>query len=67
MEEARDLDLPDIPSRCPNGLPNEYPHQFCGKETAEKAVKAADKILAAIADHYRIAGEEEILVGLKGE
>lgn len=66
LEEARELDLHYIPSRYPNGLPSGYPHQFYGKETAEKAVKAADKILTAIADHYRAAGEEEILTERDG-
>jgi len=30
---------------------------------AEGALNAADKILAAVADHYRAQGEEGILVG----
>jgi HEPN domain-containing protein len=60
LEEARELDLHYIPSRYPNGLPSGYPHQFYGKETAEKAVRAADEILAAVTNHYRAKGEEDI-------
>ncbi len=37
------------------------PHQFYGKETAEKAVEAADKILTSVIDHYRTTGETDIL------
>jgi HEPN domain-containing protein len=61
LEEARELDLHDIPSRYPNGLPGGYPHQFYGKETAEKAAEAADKILTAMTSYYRTAGEMDIL------
>ncbi len=61
LEEARELDLHYIPSRYPNGLPSGYPHQFYGKETAEKAVKAADKILTSVIDRYRSSGETDIL------
>ena len=61
LEEARELDLHYIPSRYPNGLPSGYPHQFYGKETAEKAVRAADEILAAVTNHYRAKDEGDIL------
>ncbi len=61
LEEARGLDLHYIPSRYPNGLPSGYPHRFYGKETAEKAAGAADKILAAVTDYYRAAGEVDLL------
>lgn len=36
LEGARELDLHYVPSRYPNGLPSGYPHQFYGKETAER-------------------------------
>ncbi len=61
LEEARELDLHYIPSRYPNGLPSGYPHQFYGRETSEKAVAAADKIVTLIIDQYRSAGETDIL------
>lgn len=67
LEDARELDLHYIPSRYPNGLPSGYPHKFYGKETAEKGVGAADKILAAVTDYYRTAGEADILSELDEE
>ncbi|MGH7772533.1 MAG: hypothetical protein ACREQA_09905 [Candidatus Binatia bacterium] len=38
-----------------------YPHQFYGKETAEKAVGSADRIFISVTDHYRTSGETDIL------
>src|SRR5574337_1035269 len=67
LDEARDLDLHYIPSRYPNGLPSGYPHQFYGKNTAERALRAAEKILAAVREHYRGQGEEEILAAEQDE
>jgi HEPN domain-containing protein len=63
LEEARELDLHYIPSRYPNGLPSGYPHQFYGKETSEKAVNGAAKILELVTGHYSAAGEQEIIGG----
>ena len=60
-DEARELDLHYVPSRYPNGLPSGYPHQFYGKSTAEKALRAADKIVASVQDYYKAQGEEEFL------
>ena len=59
--EARELDLHYIPSRYPNGLPSGYPHQFYGEETAQQALKAAEKIFAAIKDYYGAQREIDIL------
>ena len=50
----------------PSGLPSGYPHAFYGRETAEKAVGAAERVLNAVTDHYGTAGEEEILSGEGG-
>ncbi len=61
IEQARALDLHYVPSRYPNGLPSGFPHQFYGKETAEAAVQAADRILGAVAELYRHHGEDDIL------
>lgn len=61
LELARELDLHYIPSRYPNGLPSGYPHQFYGRKTAEAAVIAAEKIVAAVTDHYRAQAETEVL------
>ncbi len=61
IEEARELDLHYIPSRYPNGLPSGYPHQFYGKETALRALKAAKKIFAAVERYYKDRNEEDIL------
>lgn len=59
--EARELDLHYIPSRYPNGLPSGYPHQFYGEETAQRALKAAEKIFAAIQDYFKAQDEKDIL------
>jgi len=48
IDDARELDLHYVPSRYPNGLPSGYPHQFYGKSTAEKALRAADKIFGSV-------------------
>jgi HEPN domain-containing protein len=64
VEDARSLDLHYIPSRYPNGLPSGYPHQFYGRETALKAIAAAQKILGVVTDYFRNQGEDE-LVGTK--
>lgn len=61
IEKARTLDLHYIPSRYPNGLPSGYPHQFYGKETADRAVAAAEAIVGTVTNHYRTQGEEDIL------
>ena len=61
LPEGRELDLHYVPSRYPNGLPSGYPHAFYDRETAEKAVAAADRIVGAVTDHYRAAGEPDIL------
>lgn len=53
LEGARELDLHYLPSRYPNGLPSGYPHQFYGKETAEKAIAASRTIMERIEDVYR--------------
>ena len=60
VEDARSLDLHYIPSRYPNGLPSGYPHQFYGRDTAEKAIAAAQKILSAVAAYFRSRGEDEL-------
>jgi HEPN domain-containing protein len=61
LEEGRKLDLHYVPSRYPNGLPSGYPHQFYGKEMAEEALQAAEKIITAVAQHYHAEREEDIL------
>jgi HEPN domain-containing protein len=61
VEEARELDLHYIPSRYPNGLPSGYPHQFYGRETAERAVRDAAAILDAVTRYYRSQGASEIV------
>ena len=38
LENARELDLHDIPSRYPNGLPSGYPHQFYSQTMTEQAL-----------------------------
>jgi HEPN domain-containing protein len=63
FEEARELDLHYIPSRYPNGLPSGYPHQFYGEETADRAMKAAEKTFTAVQEYYRGQNERDILQG----
>ncbi len=61
IEDARSLDLHYIPSRYPNGLPGGYPHQFYGRETALKAIAAAEKILSVVTEYFRSQGENELI------
>ena len=44
-----------------------YPHRFYGKETAEQALQAAQKIVGAVTQHYRSEGDEDILREEDGE
>jgi HEPN domain-containing protein len=57
LEGARELDLHYVPSRYPNGLPSGYPHQFYGKETAEKAIAASRAIVSTVEHYY---GEQQV-------
>lgn len=52
LEGARELDLHYVLSRYPSGLPSGYPHQFYGRETAEKAIAASRQIVAAVEQFY---------------
>jgi HEPN domain-containing protein len=61
LAEGRELDLHYVPSRYPNGLPSGYPHAFYARETAERAAAAADRILTAVTDHFRAAGDPDIV------
>jgi HEPN domain-containing protein len=61
LDEARELDLHYIPSRYPNGLPSGYPHQFYGKNTADKALMAAEKVFVTIRDSLIANGGEDIV------
>jgi HEPN domain-containing protein len=63
LPEARELDLHYIPSRYPNGLPSGYPHAFYGREIAEGAVAAADRILGAVTRHYHDVGDQDLVTG----
>jgi len=58
MDDARELDLHYIPSRYPNGLPSGYPHQFYGRETAARALKAGEAIVNTVKDYYQRLGED---------
>lgn len=60
-EDARTLDLHYIPSWYPNGLPSGYPHQFYGRETAERAMQAAERIVDVIVAYYRGQHVEKVL------
>jgi HEPN domain-containing protein len=61
LNQARKLDLHYIPSRYPNGIPSGYPHQFYGKENADEALVAADKIFSAVKIFYHSKGEAGIV------
>ncbi len=61
IEDARSLDLHYIPSRYPNGLPSGYPHQFYGRETALKAIAAAEKFVGFVREYFRSQGEDKLI------
>jgi len=48
ISETKALDLYYIPTRYPNGLPDQIPHEFYKKEDAELCVNYAEKILSLI-------------------
>ncbi len=60
-EPARDLDLHYIPSRYPNGLPAGYPHRFYDRQTADRALKAAEGVVGAVRDYFQARSETGIL------
>jgi HEPN domain-containing protein len=64
---ARELDLHYIPARYPNGLPGGYPHQFYDRSEADKAIRAAHAILAAVEGYFRSKNAVEILADANGE
>lgn len=61
LPDARELDLHSIPSRSPNGLPSGYPHAFYGRDPAERALGAPERIVGSVAEHYRARGERDLL------
>ena len=46
LRPAKKLDQYYIPTRCPNGLPEETPYRFYTKEDAEECVTCAEKVIA---------------------
>jgi len=56
LQAARELDLHYVPSRYPNGLPSGYPHQFYGREMADKALQTARSIVAVVEAFYAKRG-----------
>jgi len=48
INETRALDLYYIPTRYPNGLPDQIPHEFYKQEDAELCVNYAELILSLI-------------------
>ena len=60
-EPARELDLHYIPSRHPNGLPAGYPHRFYDRQTANRALEAAGRIVGAVRDYFQAQSETGIL------
>ena len=48
LEDARILDQYYIPTRYPNGLPGDVPHNYYILEDAEKCVKYARKVVSLI-------------------
>ncbi len=61
LDFARELDLHYIPSRYPNGLPAGYPHQFYDRQTAERALAAAGRIVSAVREFFQARDEMGIL------
>ncbi len=60
-EPSRELDLHYIPSRYPNGLPAGYPHRFYDRQTADRALQAAGRIVGAVRDFFQARNETGIL------
>ena len=48
IKKTKALDLYYIPTRYPNGLPDQIPHEFYQKEDAEVCVDYAEQILSRI-------------------
>lgn len=48
LSETKELDQYYIPTRYPNALPDEVPHQFYNKKDAQKCVSYARKILRLV-------------------
>jgi len=48
IKKTKDLDIYYIPTRYPNGLPDQIPHEFYQKEDAEVCVDYAEQILSRI-------------------
>ncbi|MHC1591143.1 MAG: HEPN domain-containing protein [Candidatus Helarchaeales archaeon] len=48
ISEVKALDMYYIPTRYPNGLPDQIPHEFYNKEDAEECVGYAEKTLSLI-------------------
>ena len=48
LRRAKLLDQYYVPTRYPNGLPDEIPHEFYNKEDAKKCVKYARKIICFV-------------------
>ena len=48
LSETKELDQYYVPTRYPNGLPDQIPHRFYNKKDAEKCVSYARKILKLI-------------------
>lgn len=46
LRPAKKLDLYYIPTRYPNGLPEETPYRFYTKEDAEECVSCAEKVIS---------------------
>lgn len=50
LKNARILDQYYIPTRYPNGLPGNVPHNYYLKEDAQKCVKSAHKVISLVGE-----------------
>ncbi|MBI2865054.1 MAG: HEPN domain-containing protein [Chloroflexi bacterium] len=48
LQSARELDQYYIPTRYPNGLPGQIPHEYFSAEDARKCITHADTVLAFV-------------------
>jgi HEPN domain-containing protein len=48
VSQARELDQYYIPTRYPNGLPGQVPHQYYQKEQAQRCLRLARSVIALV-------------------
>ncbi|MCL5264305.1 MAG: HEPN domain-containing protein [Chloroflexi bacterium] len=54
---AKELDKYYIPTRYPNGLPDQIPHEYYGKEDARKCISHAQAVLKLVSERTKSSSE----------